>query len=105
MPCAYSRRRWLQSAAAAVSGAYLAGPRFLRAADAPASRVAVGRSKTYEPGELLPAMQKMFDQIGGLGKLVKGKTVAIKINLTGNPTYRVGHTPLEDTHYTHPNVI
>jgi len=33
--------------------------------------------------ELLPAMQKMVDQLGGLGKLVKGKTVAIKINLTG----------------------
>jgi len=103
MPCAYSRRKWLQSAAAA--GAYLAGPRFLRAADAPAGRVAVGRAKTYAPAELLPAMQKMFDQLGGIGSLVKGKTVAIKINLTGNPTYRLGHAPLEDTHYTHPNVI
>ena len=47
----------------------------------------------------------MFDQIGGLGRLVKGKTVAIKINLTGSPTYRLGYLPLEDTHYTHPNVI
>ena len=35
-------------------------------------------------------MQKMFDQLGGLGRLVKGKTVAMKINLTGSPTYRVG---------------
>jgi len=103
MPCAYSRRKWLQSAAA--GGAYLAGPRFLRGADAPAARVAVGRTKTYAPGELLPAMQKMFDQLGGIGALVKGRTVAIKINLTGSPTYRLGHAPLEDTHYTHPNVI
>jgi uncharacterized protein (DUF362 family) len=47
----------------------------------------------------------MFDQLGGLGRLVKGKTVAIKINLTGAPTYRLRHHPLEDTHYTHPQVI
>jgi uncharacterized protein (DUF362 family) len=50
-------------------------------------------------------MRTMFDQLGGLGRLVNGKTVAIKINLTGSPTYRVGYLPLEDTHYTHPNVI
>jgi hypothetical protein len=47
----------------------------------------------------------MFDQLGGLGTLVKGKTVAMKINLTGAPTYRIGYLPLEDTHYTNPYVI
>jgi uncharacterized protein (DUF362 family) len=50
-------------------------------------------------------MQKMFDQLGGLGRLVKGKTVAMKVNLTGAPTYRLGYLPLEDTHYTHPQII
>jgi len=95
----------LRSAAATVSGAYLAGSQLGRAAEAPAGPVALTRCKTYESGELLPAMQKMFDQLGGLGRLVKGKTVAIKINLTGAPTYRLGYLPLEDTHYTHPRVI
>jgi len=76
-----------------------------RAAEAPAGPVALARCKTYESAELLPALQKMFDQLGGLGKLVSGKTVAIKINLTGAPTYRLGYAPLEDTHYTHPAVI
>jgi len=47
----------------------------------------------------------MFDQLGGLGRIVKGKTVAIKINLTGMPSYRVGYLPLGDTHYTSPQVI
>ncbi len=47
----------------------------------------------------------MFDQLGGLGRLVKGKTVAVKINLTGMPSYRVGYLPLGDTHYTNPHVI
>ena len=65
----------------------------------------MARCKTYNPAELVPALQKMFDQLGGLGRLVKGKTVAIKINLTGSPTYRLGYLPLEDTHYTHPQVI
>ena len=103
MQCNYTRRNWLQSAAAA--GAWVAGSRIVRAATAPAAPVSVARCKTYEPAVLLPTMQKMFDQLGGLGRLVKGKTVAIKINLTGAPTYRLGHLPLEDTHYTHPNVI
>jgi uncharacterized protein (DUF362 family) len=47
----------------------------------------------------------MFDQLGGLERLVKNKTVAMKVNLTGSPTLRLGYLPLEDTHYTHPRVI
>jgi uncharacterized protein (DUF362 family) len=100
----HTRREWLWKTAAAVSGAYLAGSRAGATAAAPGARVAVGRSKTYDPAELLPAMQKMVDQLGGLGKLVKGKTVAVKINLTGAPQ-RLGHLPTEDTHYTHPHVV
>lgn len=91
--------------AAAAGGAYVAGPRLMRAAIAPTAPVAVARCRTYNPSELLPVMQTMFDQLGGLERLVKGKTVAIKINLTGAPSYRLGHLPLEDTHYTHPQVI
>jgi uncharacterized protein (DUF362 family) len=94
-----TRREWLTTTAAG-----LAAARFARA-DAPSRPVAVARCKTYQPDELLPVMQKMFDQLGGLERLVKGKTVAMKINLTGAPSYRVGHLPLEDTHYTHPHVI
>jgi uncharacterized protein (DUF362 family) len=101
----HTRREWLCRAASAVSGAYLVGSPLARAAEAPTAPVAVGRSRTYDPGELMPAMQKMFDQLGGLGRLVKGKTVAMKINLTGSPTYRLGYLPLEDTHYTHPAVV
>jgi uncharacterized protein (DUF362 family) len=47
----------------------------------------------------------MFDQLGGLGCLVRGKTVAIKLNLTGRPSYRLGYARHEDTHWTHPRVI
>jgi uncharacterized protein (DUF362 family) len=47
----------------------------------------------------------MFDQLGGLGRLVKGRTVAIKINLTGLPRGRLGTLPAEMTHWVHPRVI
>jgi uncharacterized protein (DUF362 family) len=109
MQTLYTRRECLWKTAAALSGAYATGASLGRAAATPAAvpsgPVALARCKTYDPAELLPAMQKMFDQLGGLGRLVKGKTVAIKINLTGSPTYRLGYLPLEDTHYTHPHVI
>jgi uncharacterized protein (DUF362 family) len=105
MQANHTRREWLRTAASAASASYLAGTSILRAAEAPAAPVAVARCRTYETRELLPVMQKMFDQLGGLGRLVKGKTVAIKMNLTGAPTYRLGYLPLEDTHYTHPQVV
>jgi uncharacterized protein (DUF362 family) len=101
----HTRRQWMCRMASAAGAAYLAGPRLMRAAVAPTAPVAVARCKTYNSNELLPAMQTMFDQLGGLERVVKGKTVAIKINLTGAPTYRLGHLALEDTHYTHPQVI
>ncbi len=105
MAAACSRREWLWKTASAVSGAYLAAPFASRAANAPAAPVAVAKCKTYETSELLPALQRMFDQLGGLARIVRGKTVAVKINLTGAPSYRLGYHPLEDTHYTHPQVI
>ena len=96
-----NRRQWMYTAAAGLG----ALPALRGQSQAPTSPVALARCRSYDAKELLPVMQKMFDQLGGLGKLVAGKTVAIKINLTGSPTYRIGHLALEDTHYTHPAVI
>ena len=100
-----SRREWLLRTAAAVPGAWLAGSPLGRAAAALALPVAVARCQTYDKGELVATLSKMFDRLGGLGRLVGGKTVGIKINLTGDPSYRLGYAPLGDTHYTHPAVI
>jgi uncharacterized protein (DUF362 family) len=47
----------------------------------------------------------MFDQLGGLEGLVRGKTVAIKLNLTGLATDRSGYTPPGMTHWVHPQVV
>jgi uncharacterized protein (DUF362 family) len=51
---------------------------------APASTVAIARCQSYDE-DLAAKLSKMFDQIGGVKKLVRGKTVAVKLNLTGNP--------------------
>jgi uncharacterized protein (DUF362 family) len=64
---------------------------------APVAPVAIARCKTYEPAELTPILNGMFDKLGGLGRLVQGKTVAIKLNFNGGPTVRLGHLPLGAT--------
>ena len=51
---------------------------------APVSTVAIARCQSYQE-DLYTKLGKMFDQIGGIGPLVKNKTVALKLNLTGNP--------------------
>jgi uncharacterized protein (DUF362 family) len=70
----------------------------------PASRVAVGVCHAYGP-EVVDALGKMFDQLGGLEGLVRGKTVAVKLNLTGLATDRLGSMPPGMTHWVHPQVI
>ena len=96
-----TRRELLAGAGA---GALLARPAWSRAAAAPTARVAVAKCKTYGP-ELVPTMEKMFDQLGGLGGLVKGKTVAMKINLIGVRWQRLGSAKMEDTFWSHPRMI
>jgi uncharacterized protein (DUF362 family) len=54
---------------------------------------------------MVATLEKMFDQLGGLGRLVKGKTIAVKVNLTGAPSYRLGHVPAELAHWTHHRAI
>lgn len=98
-PGRISRRQLLAGiGAAAATRAWAAAP------EAPTAPVAIGRCRTYGP-EVTAALDRMFDQLGGLGRLVKGKTVTMKVNLTGLPTMRLGYAPIECTTYTHPAVI
>src|SRR5579871_3800098 len=98
-----SRRDFLGVAGLA-TGAFLARPSLLRASAAPASRVAIGMCPEYNQ-QVLSTLSAMFDQLGGLDKLVKNKTVAIKINMTGNAKMRLDDMPVEMTHWTNPTVI
>jgi uncharacterized protein (DUF362 family) len=105
MPQELTRRRFLTGAAAvgglwAMDGVPLVGA----TSAAPSAPVALAKCGSYGP-ELLPALDRMFDQVGGLGRLVKGRTVAIKVNLTGLPTVRLGTLPAERAQWVHPRVI
>ncbi len=75
------------------------------AAAAPTSRVALARCRDYDKTALREVFRGMFDQLGGVGKLVSGKTVTIKLNLTGSPALRVEGKPPSVTHYSHPNMV
>jgi uncharacterized protein (DUF362 family) len=66
--------------------------------------VAITRCDTYG-GELHGALARLLDQLGGAGRLVRGKTVTVKINLTGSPLMRMGTAPAEKAQYTHPAVV
>jgi uncharacterized protein (DUF362 family) len=66
-----------------LAGLALAG--VARAKDAPTSTVAIARCRTYDRGQIDQTLRTLFDQIGGIGSLVKNKTVLIKPNLTGQP--------------------
>lgn len=69
-------------AAAGTLGVALGSASLLKA-DAPASTVGIVRCKDYN--NFTASLARGFQQIGGIEKLVRGKTVALKVNLTGNP--------------------
>ena len=100
IPC--NRRQFIQSLGAAATSLCLSD-RILGAAS-PTAPVAVARCRSYG-AEVLPTLARMFDQLGGLERLVKGKTVAVKLNLTGSPEGRVAGAPVEVTSWVHPQVI
>ena len=76
-----NRREMLTTTGAATLAA-LGLPKLMRAS-APASSVAIVRCRDYAQYE--QQLASAFEQIGGIEKLVRGKTVALKLNLTGNP--------------------
>ncbi len=77
-------RRSLLAAGGAVLGNLVMGGS-ATAATAPASTVAIARCGVYDRNQIERTLRTLFDQVGGIGSLVKGKTVALKLNLTGQP--------------------
>ena len=94
-----TRRELMRTMAAAPLAAEL-----LRAERAPVAPVAIAKCASYD-GDLTGTLSTMFDQLGGLGRLVKNKTVTVKLNLTGSPALRFQGKPLGLTHYNHPKMV
>src|ERR1700744_670962 len=87
----------------AIAAAPLAAQALRAEKTAPAAPVSIARCDTYD-GDLTGTLSSMFDQLGGLGRIVKNKTVTIKVNLTGSPALKFQGKPLGLTHYTHPKM-
>src|SRR4030088_2702685 len=83
--------------------ALLASAPLAKAKEAPTAPGSIARARTYD-GDLAGELSTMFDQLGGLGRVVKNKTVTIKVNLAGSPGLRFQGKPLGLTHYTHPKM-
>jgi uncharacterized protein (DUF362 family) len=99
-----NRRELIQGLGAAAAGLYLAPTRVFAATAAPTAPVAVARCSNYGP-EVVATLATMFDQLGGLQKLVSGKTVAIKINVTGSSTQRFNGMTQGQTYWVNPQVL
>ena len=74
------------------------------ASNAPTAPVSIAKCASYNE-DVTATLATMFDQIGGLERLVRGKTVTVKLNLTGSPGLRLKGRPLGVTHYTHPKLV
>jgi uncharacterized protein (DUF362 family) len=75
-----------------------------REATAPASPVAIERCQSYEPALVRQKLDAALDGIGGIGRLVRDKTVTIKVNMTG-PAQDVDGLPASRTYHINPNVV
>jgi uncharacterized protein (DUF362 family) len=93
-----TRREWL----AMISATPLLGAAGTN--DAPAAPVSIAKCATYDE-DITAKLGTMFDQLGGLDKLVRNKTVTIKLNMTGAPSNRVRGLAPALTHYTHPKLV
>jgi len=108
----FSRRSFLQQTITVATGAPLAlhyaseslAADVVDAAPAgamrPDAKVAIVPCRGYGP-EVRAAMNKCFDLLGGVGALVKNKTVTIKLNLTGTDFSRYMERPVGETFMTH----
>ena len=99
----HSRRDFL-AAMGMAAGAHIARPLMLSALPSPASRVAIGLCPRYNH-QVAEVLSTMFDQLGGLEGLVRGKTVAIKLNMTGRVDDKLHSMQNQMTHWVHPQVI
>jgi uncharacterized protein (DUF362 family) len=101
-----SRRDFLRGSAAAAGMAVLGRAEALEGvkAGAPARPVAIARCRSYDPGYVQARMADLFNQIGGIRRLVRGKTVAVKLNLTGEVGEVFQGAPAGRTYHVHSSV-
>lgn len=95
-----SRREFIQVGATAIAGIAL-NPFRATAVNTAGAKVAIAKCSGYGP-EVRAAYARCFDLLGGIGSLVRDKTVTIKINLTGSDFKKVYGKTVGETYMTHP---
>ncbi|HZO91534.1 MAG TPA: DUF362 domain-containing protein [Chthonomonadaceae bacterium] len=104
-----TRRQFLQSLGAFAATTALDG--FPQGAHgpsrhtAPTAPVGIARCDTYALPQVTQRLQTLLDQIGSLRRLAAGKTVAVKVNLTGNPAQPALGLPANRTYQVHPHIV
>ncbi len=107
----FSRRAFLHRGVALAAGAplalrYAASGLAAEALGAKSGRshqdakVAIVPCRSYGP-EVRESMAKCFDLLGGIGSVVKNKTVTVKLNLTGTDFSAYLGRPVGETYMTH----
>ncbi|KPL11045.1 hypothetical protein AMJ85_04785 [candidate division BRC1 bacterium SM23_51] len=76
-----------------------------RSNNAPTAPVAIQRCQSFEPKLFRRKLDTALDLIGGIDDLVRGKTVTIKLNLTGLEWKPCAGLPPYETYQTHPNTV
>lgn len=98
-------RRTFVGAAASLAAIGLTKPRTLWAAPPPSSPVALARCESYELGDVVKSLAAMMEQLGGLESLVTGKTVGVKVNVSGGSSQPFRGLPAGRTYQVHPGVV
>jgi uncharacterized protein (DUF362 family) len=75
-----------------------------RSGQAPCPPVAIQQCTSYEPKGLRQRLDRALELIGGIKDLVSGKTVTMKMNVTGGPGSLCG-LPGFRTYQVHPNLV
>jgi uncharacterized protein (DUF362 family) len=96
---------WTSLAGVYSTGGLLAPLRKQNLADkAPAAPVAIRRCQSYDPQEVYRELSAAIDAVGGLRDLVAGKTVVVKVNMTG-PVRDFRGRPASETYHIHPTFV
>lgn len=101
---AVSRRDFLRAGALALAGAAIRPTVSSASVNTSGAKVAIARCTGYGR-EVTEAFARCFDLLGGIGPLVKDKTVTVKINLTGSDFRAVYDRPVGESYMTHPATV
>lgn len=105
MRCRFTRRDLLLGTGSSLLLSQMAPKLSAASPRPPTAPVCIARCTSYNTSVVYSSLRQMAQRIGGLPRLVARKTVAVKINLTGDARWWMLGLPPWQTYETHPNVV